>query len=607
MLKKFIGFILCTLLMIIPATSVIKAENNQNMVSNDVPVAVSTMTAQTLSRDGWELQWTHAYGGNGEAEFAQPIGDIDGDGVNEVIIGGYETTSMARIIYYNTTQKTYVQEYSWVVGGGVPSGATIADLNDDGDLILIVSWAYSTADGVYAYKYDGTTLNQLDWYHGTGVDFIFDVYSCDYNDDGSLEVLIANAPNMGTGNYHVTALGWDRDTQHFYYETSWACPGGASMECPMVWSGDVDNDGLTEVIADVSSGTSSTAGTWALNWDSGTQSWVGVPVWTSYGSSTVYGDGVADIDGDGTPEIGIGCYGGTPQGWLFEWDGSEYQMVWNGVYPSGEPTIESVACGDADNDGQNEFCFGTGDVHIIGWSGTSYIEEATLTDPTGMLAGMNIGDCDSDGRNELKGCEILSGTGSEFIWKYVIPDTVPPVTGCTFDGQLSGDVYISNVTVTLTATDNGSGVAVTKYKLDSGAWTTYTAPFIVSEDGAHVLQFYSVDRNGNTEQTKQSNLSVEQHLHLTVAVAGGRGVSVTIHNDGLLAHYTIPWSVKLDGGLLLLGRSKTGMIPGLLPGENKTITSSVFGFGRVTITATVGDVTQTMNGFVFLIFIKGTQ
>jgi hypothetical protein len=609
MLKKWIGFVMCLLLIVPPTVTVINAEGNQTVSPYDHSTSsVSLSSLQPVVRDGWELQWSHAYGGMGHSQLAQPVGDIDGDGVNEIIVGGYENSGMCHILSYDAVQQTYVEEYAWYVPGGsyhIPTGACMIDLNEDGSLEFCVSWAYSGADGVYAYSWDGATLTTLDRYYGFGVDFLYDVYACDYDADGHVEVVVSNAPNMGTSGKHVYALRWDGT--HFTAEAFWACPGGAACECPMVWSGDVDNDGSIEIIADVSEENIFTAGTWALSWNSNTQDWDAVPVWTSYGSATVYGDGVADIDGDGTPEIGIGSYGGTPQGWLFEWDGSAYQMVWNGQYPSGEPVIESVALGDADNDGQQEFVFGTQQVHIIGWSGTAYYEKATLTDPQSMLAGMNICDFDTDGRNELKACEILSGTGSEFIWKYVIPDKVPPVTTCTFDGQLNGDVYISNVTVTLTATDNGSGVAVTKYKLDSGAWTTYTAPFIVSEDGAHVLQFYSVDRNGNTEQTKQSNLSVEQHLHLTVAVAGGRGVSVTIHNDGLLAHYTIPWSVKLDGGLLLLGRSKTGMIPGLLPGENKTITSSVFGFGRVTITATVGDVTQTMNGFVFLIFIKGTQ
>jgi hypothetical protein len=558
-------------------------------------------------RGGWTLQWSHAYGGNGEAEFAQPIGDVDGDGVVETIMGGYDVNPEARIMHYDAAQKTYVQEYSWDQAGGVPSGASIADLNQDGSPLLCVSWAYSSADGVYAYRYDGTTLTQLDYYHGTGVDFVFDIYACDYNDDGSLEILIANAPNMGSGSYHVTALGWNIDTQKFYYETSWACPGGSNMECPMVWSGDVDNDGLTEVIADVSNGQSSTAGTWALNWNSDTQTWEGVPVYQNYGSSTVYGDGVADINGDGTPEIGIGCYGGTPQGWLFEWDGSAYQLVWNGQYPGQWPTIESVALGDADNDGKNEFCFGTGYVHIIGWNGNSYYEKATLTDPTGMLAGMNIGDCDSDGKNELKGCEILSGTGSEFIWKYVEPDTVPPVTTCELDGQMNGNTYVSNVTVTLTATDNGSGVDYTKYKLDLGTWTTYAGSFIVTDDGGHTLSFYSVDHAGNTEATQNVTFTIMHHPDVTLSVKGGVGVSLEIVNNGSLTYTMLPWSITLDGKHIIKGQSMNGTMLSLDPGKTRTFTDKVFGFGKTGILVDVGGLQKSYTAFVFLVFVLGVK
>jgi hypothetical protein len=454
------------------------------------------------SQVGWWLQWTHAYGGNGHSQYAQPVGDIDGDGVNEVIIGGYENSGICRIMYYNTTQNTYVEEYSWQEAGGDPSGASIADLNGDGNLILCVSWAYSSADGVYAYKYDGTTLTMLDYYHGTGVDFVFDIYSCDYNNDGALEVMIANAPNMGTGNKHVTALGWDIATQKFYYETSWSCPGGSSMECPMVWSGDVDNDGLTEVIADVSSGQSSTAGTWTLNWNPDNQTWYGIPVWTNYGSATVYGDGAADVNGDGTLEIGIGGYGGTPQGWLFEWDGSTYQQVWNGQYPGQSPTIESVALGDADNDGQNEFCFGTGHVHVIGWNGTGYYEKATFTDPTGMLAGMNIGDFDSDGKNELKGCEILSGTGSEFIWKYGAGNQRPVAD---FSWVPQNPNLGQLVTFDASASHDPDGY-ITAYQWDwdnDGVYdethTTPTATHSWSDAGNYPVKLKVIDNNSATD------------------------------------------------------------------------------------------------------------
>jgi len=563
MRKKLIGLIVCMLMvftLIVPATTA----GNERSISPNIPkkqVAVSSGSPQPAMRDGWELQWSHAYGGMGHSQLAQPVGDIDADGVNEIIVGGYESSGMCHILSYDTVQQTYVEEYAWFVPGGsyhIPTGACVFDLNEDGSLELCVSWAYSGADGVYAYTWDGTTLTTLDRYYGYGVDFLYDIYACDYDDDGHVEVMVSNAPNMGTSGQHVYALRWTVD--HFVAEAFWACPGGASCECPMVWGGDVDNDNKTEIIADVSEQDYFTAGTWALNWDEDTQNWDAVPVWTNYGSSTVYGDGIADIDEDGTPEIGVGSYGGTPSGWLFEWDGTEYAMVWHGQYPGGEPVIESVALGDADNDGHQEFVFGTQQVHVIGWNGTAYYEKATLTDPQSMLAGMNICDFDTDGFNELKACEIISGTGAEFIWKYHITDVDPPVTTCMVDGEMNGTIYVSTVTVTLTATDNGSGVDYTMYKLDAGDWMTYTTAFIVSEDGNHTVVFYSVDRIGNTEQEKQSSFIIQQHPLITVMVKGGIGVSVTIENKGWLPLDPVPWSINLSSGIILKGRSKTGLI-----------------------------------------------
>ena len=589
--------------LIVPATT---AGNTPNIPENQA--AVSSESPQPTIRDGWELQWSHAYGGMGHSQLAQPVGDIDADGVNEIIIGGYESTGMCRILSYDTTQQTYVEEYAWSIPGGsynIPTGACIFDLNEDGALELCVSWAYSGADGVYAYTWDGTTLSILDRYYGYGVDFLYDIYACDYDDDGHVEVMVSNAPNMGTSGQHVYALRWTND--HFVAESFWACPGGANSECPMVWAGDVDNDDKTEIIADVSEQSYSTAGTWALNWNENTDDWDAVPVWTNYGSSTVYGIGIADIDEDGTPEIGVGSYGGTPSGWLFEWDGSGYAMVWNGQYPTGEPVIESVALGDADNDGHQEFVFGTQQVHIIGWNGTAYYEKATLTDPQSMLAGMNIGDFDTDGRNELKACEIISGTGAEFIWKYHITDVDPPITICTLDGEMNGSVYVSNVTVTFTATDNISGVDYTMYKLDEGDWMTYSTAFTVSEDGNHIIVFYSVDNLGNTEQEKHSSFIIQHHPLITITVKSGRGIKVTIENQGWLPLDTVPWSIDLSNGIILKGRSTTGVTSVLNPGEKATITSSVFGLGKITIEVTVGDEQKTSKGFVFLIFVLGVK
>ena len=48
------------------------------------------------------------------------------------------------------------------------------------------------------------------------------------------------------------------------------------------------------------------------------------------------------------------------------------------------------------------------------------------------------------------------------------------------------------------------------YKIDNGADQTYTEPFTLSEEGAHVLYYYSVDKMGNKEMQKSLNVIVDK-------------------------------------------------------------------------------------------------
>ena len=385
---------------------------------------------------GWTLQWNHSYGGYGHSQHAQPIGDIDEDGINEIIIGGYEEYpdwGRARILSYNASLNTYVEEYSWYEEGGAyhsPSGSCILDLDGDGDLEFCVSWTYSGDDGVYAYDWDGNNLTQLDAYlcsQDNELNFIFDVYACDYDDDGDIEVIVANAPTMAGGNSdkHVIALGWNATSNKFVKEASWGLAGYENMECPMVWHGDTDGDGKTEVIAVISEGATSTAGTWALNWNDTTKKWEEEIVYANYTNGTVYGVCVGDLNGNGIPEIGTGNNGGT-DAYIFEWNGSGYEIKWHESWIGESDIIEAVAIGDADNVGINEFCVGTNYVHIIQWNGSNYFEKTCIASPPyGRLAGIVIGDCDTDGLNEMKATEIFDGgDGSEYIFKHY--DEIPP-------------------------------------------------------------------------------------------------------------------------------------------------------------------------------------
>jgi parallel beta-helix repeat protein len=103
-------------------------------------------------------------------------------------------------------------------------------------------------------------------------------------------------------------------------------------------------------------------------------------------------------------------------------------------------------------------------------------------------------------------------------------DVLPPVTTSEFDGIMGeNNWFVSNVTVMLSAVDDSAGVAFTKYKLDAGAWTTYTGAFLVTEDAVHTLSYYSVDKVGNTESVKEAALKIDQtapYINLTVNKTG---------------------------------------------------------------------------------------
>ncbi|HWR63431.1 MAG TPA: aryl-sulfate sulfotransferase [Candidatus Thermoplasmatota archaeon] len=79
-------------------------------------------------------------------------------------------------------------------------------------------------------------------------------------------------------------------------------------------------------------------------------------------------------------------------------------------------------------------------------------------------------------------------------------DTKAPQTTHTISGTTGNNSwYISNVTIALSAIDNISGVTHTYYQLDSGNWSIYSTPRVITNDGSHTIFYYSVDNAGNTE------------------------------------------------------------------------------------------------------------
>jgi hypothetical protein len=88
-------------------------------------------------------------------------------------------------------------------------------------------------------------------------------------------------------------------------------------------------------------------------------------------------------------------------------------------------------------------------------------------------------------------------------------DTTPPtVTHSVAGDRDPAGNYLGTATVTLTATDAGSGVATVQYSLDGAAFTAYTAPVVVTGTGAHMLHYRATDVAGNTSAEQMASLTI---------------------------------------------------------------------------------------------------
>src|SRR5207244_4371798 len=108
------------------------------------------------------------------------------------------------------------------------------------------------------------------------------------------------------------------------------------------------------------------------------------------------------------------------------------------------------------------------------------------------------------------------------------PDTVPPVASASLSGTSgAANWYVSPVNVTLSATDDSSGVAAIHFRADGGPWQLYRDPVPVSGEGSHTIDYYATDLAGNNE----SALAVTFHID-TVAPVTSAQVTGTLGGDG---------------------------------------------------------------------------
>ena len=83
-------------------------------------------------------------------------------------------------------------------------------------------------------------------------------------------------------------------------------------------------------------------------------------------------------------------------------------------------------------------------------------------------------------------------------------DTLTPVLDSSVSGAMGmNDWYVSDIQVSASASDSGSGLYMLEVSTDGGAWTGYSSPITLS-DGVHAIQFRATDNAGNVSESTQT-------------------------------------------------------------------------------------------------------
>ena len=381
----------------------------------DLDVVIGAMDSRVYALDeaaehlpGWPAELRVEFGSpenpdsRGERIISSPaLGDIDGDGFLEVAIGTNQKNAGTYGVGYVLSHDGLV-EPGWpaqlfgaytnalpYVGEGVPGSPSICDLDGDGQLEVAM---HTIADPGLMLRADGTRFARM---ATIGPDFGFFSNS----EEPSFAYVFINSGSFGD---------FDRDGVKDYFIGS----GGFEYANGLV------HDGLRYDHDHLLSG------------------WSGVP--DTSGSSDklpflepfpqIMEDlqffltpAIADLDGDGTPEIINGSAGNTMH--AFGMNGRE-PAGW--AKATGQWIIASPTVGDADGDGLLEVWTATRSGYLFAWETTAVASEAIIEWPSVRHDPANTGNC----HTALRSYPVIPENDED--------DVIPPVEGCACESNVAG-------------------------------------------------------------------------------------------------------------------------------------------------------------------------
>jgi hypothetical protein len=178
------------------------------------------------------------------------------------------------------------------------------------------------------------------------------------------------------------------------------------------------------------------------------------------------------------------------------------------------PEVSASVSGDKDDDGNY---VGSATVTVSASdteSGVATVEYALDDAPyTAYSAPVSVNDA-GEHTVKYRATDKAGNTSPEGSVSFTVAapsggDTTPPEVSVQTTGvQDWAWNYVGSATVTISASDDDSGVATVEYALDGQPFTAYTKPFAVGQPGAHTVRFRATDKAGNTSDVGTAKFRV---------------------------------------------------------------------------------------------------